>query len=63
MEFMCVTITYRDIEQPAYQLIQHDIDGLFPSTISASLILSPSQINSVPIASESLTNGSITLHA
>ena len=59
-------ISIYDIEQPAYQLIQYDIDGLFPSTISASLILSPSQIdttNSVPIASESLTNGSITLHA
>ena len=79
-------ISFYDIEhdgaisnQPAYQLIQHSIDGLFPSTMSASLISSPSpstmsvsllsspsQIdttNSVPTASESLTNGSITMHA
>ena len=59
-------ISIYDIEQPAYQLIQYNIDGLFPSTMSASLISSPSQIdttNSVPTASESLTNGSITMHA
>ena len=48
-----------DIEQPVYQLIQYNIDGLFPSTMSASLISSPSQIdtrNSVPTVSESLNN-------
>ena len=72
-------ISIYDIEQPAYQLIQYSIDGLFPSTISASpisspspstisvsLLSSPSQIdttNSVPTASESLINGSITMHA
>ena len=59
-------ISIYDIEQPAYQLIQYSIDGLFPSTMSVSLISSPSQIdttNSVPTASESLTNGSITMHA
>ena len=59
-------ISIYDIEQPAYQLIQYNIDGLFPSTMSVSLISSPSQIdttNSVPTASESLTNGSITMHA
>ena len=59
-------ISIYDIEQPVYQLIQYNIDGLFPSTMSVSLISSPSQIdttNSVPTASESLTNGSITMHA
>ena len=64
---MCdYNISIYDIEQPVYQLIQYNIDGLFPSTMSASLILSPSQIdttNSVPTASESLTNGSIITHA
>ena len=59
-------ISIYDIEQPVYQLIQYSIDGLFPSTMSVSLISSPSQIdttNSVPTVSESLTNGSITMHA
>ena len=59
-------ISIYDIEQPAYQLIHYNIDGLFPSTILSSLISSPSQIvttNSVATASESLTNGSITMHA
>ena len=59
-------ISIYDIEQPAYQLIQYNIDGLFPSTMSVSLISSPLQIdttNSVPTASESLTNGSIITHA
>ena len=53
-------ISIYDIEQPAYQLIQYNIDGLFPSTMSVSLISSPLQIdttNSVPTASESPTNG------
>ena len=53
-------ISIYDIEQPAYQLIQYSIDGLFPSTMSVSLISSPLQIdttNSVPTASESPTNG------
>ena len=65
--YMCdYNISIYDIKQPAYQLIQYNIDGLFPSTISASPISSPSQIdttNSVPTASESLINGSVTMHA
>ena len=55
-------ISIYDIEQPAYQLIQYSIDGLFPSTMSVSLISSPDTTNLVPTVSESVTNGSITMH-
>ena len=69
-------ISFYDIEhdgvisnQPAYQLIQHSIDGLFPPIMSSSpLSSSPSSSQReattiVPTSSEYPPNGETTMHS